>query len=58
MSKRPADIIISTPASMVLRHLGYDLPFACLCAAVIVRVTKARAWANRPMNRKPRMYRI
>nr|CDH35335.1 Coat protein [Cotton leaf curl Burewala virus] len=58
MSKRPADIIISTPASKVRRRLNFDSPYACRAAAPIVRVTKAKAWANRPMNRKPRMYRM
>nr|UVT85092.1 AV1 [Tomato leaf curl Liwa virus] len=58
MSKRPADIIISTPASKVRRRLNFDSPYASRAAAPIVRVTKARAWANRPMNRKPRMYRM
>ncbi|QBP05515.1 coat protein [Papaya severe leaf curl virus] len=58
MSKRPADIIISTPASKVRRRLNFDSPYASRAAAPIVRVTKARAWANRPMNRMPRMYRM
>nr|ALS35301.1 coat protein [Papaya leaf crumple virus] len=58
MSKRPADIIISTPASKVRRRLNFDSPYASRAAAPIVRVTKARAWTNRPMNRKPRMYRM
>ncbi|UZY45298.1 coat protein [Withania leaf curl virus] len=58
MSKRPADIIISTPASKVRRRLNLHSPYASRAAAPIVRVTKARAWANRPMNRKPKMYRV
>nr|WOP78933.1 coat protein [Papaya leaf curl virus] len=58
MSKRPADIIISTPASKVRRRLNFDSPYASRAAAPTVRVTKTRAWANRPMNRKPRMYRM
>nr|AFB83436.1 coat protein [Cotton leaf curl Burewala virus] len=58
MSKRPADIIISTPASKVRRRLNFDSPYVSRAAAPIVRVTKAKAWANRPMNRKPRMYRM
>nr|QBY34624.1 coat protein [Pedilanthus leaf curl virus] len=58
MSKRPADIIISTPASKVRRRLNFDSPYASRAAAPIVRVTKARSWANRPMNRKPKMYRL
>nr|ADO41111.1 coat protein [Cotton leaf curl Burewala virus] len=56
MSKRPADIIISTPASKVRRRLNFDSPYVSRAAAPIVRVTKAKAWANRPMNRKPRIY--
>nr|ALO78606.1 coat protein [Cotton leaf curl Kokhran virus - Burewala] len=58
MSKRPADIIISTPASKVRRRLNFGSPYACRAAAPIVRVTKAKAWVNRPMNRKPSMYRM
>nr|ABB52007.1 CP [Chili leaf curl Pakistan virus] len=58
MSKRPADIIISTPVSKVRRRLNFDSPYASRATAPIVRVTKAKAWANRPMNRKPRMYRM
>ncbi|AFJ39283.1 movement protein [Tomato leaf curl Bangladesh virus-[India:Udaipur:Gaillardia:2009]] len=58
MSKRPADIIISTPASKVRRLLNFDSPYASRAAVPTVRVTKARAWVNRPMNRKPRMYRM
>nr|QBO66552.1 coat protein [Papaya leaf crumple virus] len=58
MSKRPADIIISMPASKVRRRLNFDSPYASRAAAHIVRVTKARAWTNRPMKRKPRMYRM
>ncbi|AEY78469.1 coat protein [Papaya leaf curl virus] len=58
MSKRPADIIISTPASKVRRRLNFDSPYVNRAAAPIVRVTKAKAWANRPMYRKPRMYRM
>nr|QGA84557.1 coat protein [Crassocephalum yellow vein virus] len=58
MSKRPADIIISTPASKARRRLNFDSPYVSRAAAPIVRVTKARSWANRPMNRKPKMYRM
>nr|QIR30728.1 coat protein [Tomato leaf curl New Delhi virus] len=58
MSKRPADIIISTPASKVRRRLNFDSPYGTRASVPIARVTKARAWTNRPMNRKPRMYRM
>nr|QGA84569.1 coat protein [Crassocephalum yellow vein virus] len=58
MSKRPADIIISTPASKARRPFNFDSPYVSRAAAPIVRVTKARSWANRPMNRKPKMYRM
>nr|QBY34630.1 coat protein [Croton yellow vein mosaic virus] len=58
MSKRPADIIISTPAWKVRRLLNFDSPYLNRVAAPIVRVTKAKAWANRSMSRKPRMYRM
>nr|QBO66545.1 coat protein [Papaya leaf crumple virus] len=58
MYKRPADIIISTPASKVRRRLNFDSPYSSRAAGPIVRVTKARAWTNMPMNRKPRMYRM
>ncbi|AFA26438.2 coat protein [Papaya leaf curl virus-[soybean: Lucknow]] len=58
MSKRPADIFISTPASKVRRRLNFDSPYVSRAAAPIVRVTKAKAWTNRPMWRKPRFYRL
>ncbi|CAD97698.1 coat protein [Tobacco leaf curl Yunnan virus - [Y161]] len=58
MSKRPADISISTPASKARRRLNFDSPYVSRAAAPIVRVTKARSWTNRPMNRKPKMYRM
>nr|AFB83467.1 coat protein [Cotton leaf curl Burewala virus] len=58
MSKRPAYIFISTPASKVRLPLNFYSPYVSRAAAPIVRVTKANAWANRPMNRKPRMYRM
>ncbi|AHB52744.1 coat protein [Spinach yellow vein Sikar virus] len=38
MSKRPADIIISTPASKVRRRLNFDSPYVSRVAAPIVRV--------------------
>nr|WLD18013.1 coat protein [Cotton leaf curl Multan virus] len=58
MSKRAADIVISTPASKVRRRLNFGSPYTNRVAAPIVRVTKQQAWTNRPMNRKPRMYRM
>nr|QBO66559.1 coat protein [Duranta leaf curl virus] len=58
MSKRPAEIIISTPASKVRRRLNFNSSYASRAVAPIVRVSKAKSWANRPMNRKPKMYRI
>ncbi|AKF12279.1 coat protein [Jatropha leaf curl Gujarat virus] len=58
MPKRPADIIISTPGSKVRRRLNFDSPYASRAAAPTVRVTRSQAWTNRPMNRKPKWYRI
>ncbi|AFT91416.1 coat protein [Jatropha curcas mosaic virus] len=58
MSKRPADIIISTPVSKVRRRLTFDSPFSSRASVPTVRVTKRQAWTNRPMNRKPRWYRM
>nr|ADK73355.1 coat protein [Indian cassava mosaic virus] len=58
MSKRPGDIIISTPASKVRRRLTFDSPFSSRASVPTVRVTKRQAWTNRPMNRKPRWYRM
>nr|WVD73871.1 coat protein [Cotton leaf curl Multan virus] len=58
MSKRTADIVISTPASKVRRRLNFGSPYTNRVAAPIVRVTKQQAWTNRPMNRKPRIYRM
>ncbi|ABG26023.1 CP protein [Spilanthes yellow vein virus] len=58
MSKRPASIVISTPSSKVRRRLNFDSPYANRASAPIVRVTKGQVWTNRPMFRKPRMYRM
>nr|UPO37739.1 capsid protein [Papaya leaf curl Guandong virus] len=59
MSKRPADIVISTPASKVRRRLNFDSPYNSRAAAPTVLVTnKRRTWVNRPMYRKPRIYRM
>nr|AZB48720.2 coat protein [Clerodendron yellow mosaic virus] len=58
MAKRPADIIISTPASKVRRRLNFESPFANRAIAPIVGVTRRQAWVNRPTNRKPKWYRI
>nr|WBU87193.1 coat protein [Chilli leaf curl virus] len=58
MSKRPADIIISTPASKVRRLLNFANPYSTRAAAPTVRVTKPAARVNRPLNRKSRMYRM
>nr|QGN03709.1 AV1 [Cotton leaf curl Gezira virus] len=59
MSKRPADIIISTPASKVRRRLNFDSPGLSSARAPTVLVTnKRRAWSNRPNYRKPRIYRM
>nr|QSL67618.1 coat protein [Tomato leaf curl virus] len=57
MSKRPADMLIFTPASKVRRRLNFDSPSVSRAAAPIVRVTR-KEWANRPMNRKPMFYRM
>ncbi|CAI96127.1 CP [Malvastrum leaf curl virus - [G87]] len=59
MSKRPADIVISTPASKVRRRLNFDSPYASRAAVPTVLVTnRKRSWTHRPMNRKPKMYRM
>nr|ACS94049.1 coat protein [Tomato leaf curl Vietnam virus] len=59
MSKRPADIVISTPASKVRRRLNFDSPYVNRAVAPTVLVTnKRRSWVNRPMYRKPKMYRM
>nr|AFA26429.1 coat protein [Jatropha mosaic India virus-[Withania]] len=58
MSKRPGDIIISTPASKVRRRLIFDSLYSSRASVFTVRVTKRQAWTNRPMNRKPRWYRM
>nr|AZB50516.1 AV1 [Tomato leaf curl New Delhi virus] len=59
MSKRPADIVISTPASKVRRRLNFDSPGISRAAAPTVLVTnRRRAWTYRPMYRKPKMYRM
>ena len=59
MSKRPADIVSSTPASKVRRRLNFDSPGISRVAAPTVLVTnRRRAWTYRPMYRKPKMYRM
>nr|ADY17030.1 AV1 protein [East African cassava mosaic virus] len=58
MSKRPGDIIISTPVSKVRRRLNFDSPYTNRVVAPTVRVTRSKIWANRPMYRKPKMYRM
>ncbi|ALB26324.1 coat protein [Eclipta yellow vein virus] len=58
MSKRAADIVISTPASKVRRRLNFGSPYTSRAAVPTVRLPKSPMWANRPMNRKPIMYRM
>nr|ATL75710.1 AV1 coat protein [Okra enation leaf curl virus] len=58
MSKRSADIVISTPGRRCVVVDELRQPLFNPCSAPTVRVTKSRMWANRPMYRKPRMYRI
>nr|WBU87205.1 coat protein [Papaya leaf curl virus] len=58
MSKRPADIIFYTYAWKVRRRLNFVVPNLTRAAAPLVRVAKAKAWANRPLSPKPRKYRI
>nr|ART89119.1 coat protein [Tomato leaf curl Joydebpur virus] len=58
MSKRPADIIISTPASKVRRRLNLDGPISSRVAAPMFRFPKQKAWANRPLTRRPRISRM
>nr|QBO66580.1 coat protein [Papaya leaf curl virus] len=58
MSKRPADIFISPPPWKVRRRLNLASPYVTRAAAPMFRVTKANPWANRPMYRKPRSYRM
>nr|AFB83523.1 coat protein [Cotton leaf curl Burewala virus] len=58
MSKRPADIIISTPASKVRRRLNFDSPYVSRAAAPVLRVTEQKACAIQPLNRNPSMYRM
>ncbi|CAR65244.1 coat protein [Tomato leaf curl virus-[Buea]] len=59
MSKRPGDIIISTPVSKVRRRLNFDSPYTSRAVVPTVRgISKRRSWTYRPMYRKPRMYRM
>uniref|UniRef100_E3U9G9 Capsid protein n=1 Tax=Papaya leaf curl virus-Panipat 6 [India:Panipat:Papaya:2008] TaxID=1036272 RepID=E3U9G9_9GEMI len=59
MSKRPADTSILMPAWKVRRRLNFDSPYAARAVVPIVpAISKSREWANRPMNRKPRIYRM
>nr|AIY31196.1 AV1 protein [Tomato yellow leaf curl virus] len=59
MSKRPGDIIISTPVWKVRRRLIFDSPYISGAAVAIVQGTnKRRCWTYRRMYRKPRIYRM
>nr|AIY31208.1 AV1 protein [Tomato yellow leaf curl virus] len=59
MSKRPGDIIISTPVSKVRGRLNFDSPYSRRAAVPIhQRTNKRRRWTYRPMYRKPRIYRM
>nr|ADF36525.1 coat protein [Tomato leaf curl New Delhi virus-Chilli pepper] len=55
MAKRPADIIISTPASQVRRRLNFDSPYGARAVVPIALFTKEKASFNSQMKRKPRM---
>nr|ABW75907.1 coat protein [Alternanthera yellow vein virus] len=58
MSKRAADMIISSSGSRVRRRLNFDSPIARRATAPIVRATRKQQWSSRPMYRKPRLYRM
>nr|WKF54282.1 CP protein [Ludwigia yellow vein Vietnam virus] len=59
MSKRPADIVISTPVSKVRRRLNFDSPGVSRAAArTVLGITRKNAWTYRPTYRKPRLYRM
>ncbi|UED37333.1 AV1 protein [Conyza yellow vein virus] len=58
MSKRPADIVISTPGSKVRRRLNFESPYTSRATVPYARISKKQSWANRPMYRKPRQYRL
>ncbi|CAI84283.1 CP protein [Begomovirus alternantherae] len=58
MSKRAADMIISSSGSRVRRRLNFDSPMARRATAPIVRATRKQQWSSRPMYRKPRLYRM
>nr|QGA69825.1 coat protein [Ocimum golden mosaic virus] len=59
MSKRPGDIIISTPVSKVRRRLNFDSPYTNRVVVPTARGTsRQRLWKYRPMYRKPRMYKM
>nr|UEE00997.1 coat protein [Begomovirus mozlegume] len=53
--KRSADTMYSTP-SKARRRLTFDTPRASRVSSG--RSNKRRAWENRPMNRKPMIYRL
>nr|CDW92212.1 Coat Protein [Tomato leaf curl Mali virus] len=59
MLKRPADILISTPASKVRRKLNFDSPYSSRAVVPTVRGTsKRQLWTYRPMYRKPKFYKM
>ncbi|CAQ53911.1 coat protein [Rhynchosia yellow mosaic virus] len=59
MRKRSYDTAFSSPMSSARRRLTFDSPLALPAPALRAPTTvKRRSWANRPMNRKPRYYRL
>nr|UOQ23419.1 coat protein [Clerodendron golden mosaic virus] len=58
MAKRAGDIIISTPASKVRRRLNFDSPYQNRVPVLTARGTRKQLWANRPMYRKPRIFKL
>nr|ABG26101.1 CP protein [Sida leaf curl virus] len=58
MSKRPASMAYSSPISSARRRLNFDSPRPSVAAALTAPGIRRRRWTNRPMNRKPRFYRM
>nr|AYP00101.1 AV1 [Dolichos yellow mosaic virus] len=59
MSKRSFDMAFSTPRPSVRRRLNFDSPSATpMSVRRTPSTSRRRQWTNRPMNRKPRLYRM
>nr|AIA60969.1 coat protein [Tomato leaf curl New Delhi virus] len=58
MARRPADIFPLSHVPKAHRLLNFASHYGTRASVTSARVTKAGAWTNGPVNRKPRVYRV